>query len=406
MKWRYKGQADIIFGEVKPSPVPKIMFVVIISIVVLSSISCFLLRNYLYDLAFNPHIELNLTQENENYYIDLNVNETFDKFAYIDESRTLKYDKFISDENNKYVCEVEGEVDTTHVGEYNIIYKSSNRVKSQEVPVIVRVSDNTPPIIELTKKVDIINRTDESIKTFNPEDYIKSATDNYYDTTIEYHIYDADNNNTEVSKEDIQSMYISLDWLDILPNDVDAYANELIGSDISDEEPLLINEDLYTWGENWLQARDKYKSDIKNQVESNHKYIIEYIITENSKNAYADATQIEFVITFDENSIIDKLNNNKVKLIELGILSDTPEVTEDTKPTGHSGNNNQISDSGNEDNKPSNTGDDKPGNDTGGNQPNYNDEPVSGLTCIHCGEFVKNDEQEKHYEETGHHPSY
>lgn len=396
MKWKYKGTPDIVFGEIKESKAPKIILFSIIGLIACICITGFLFRNYLYDLVFNPHIEFNnlVKVENGEYFIDLDLNSEFDKNAYIDSARTLKYDKFISD-NNKYVCEVFGELNTKIIGEYEIIYNSSNRIKSQEVPVIVRVSDNTSPTIELTKKADTINRTDESIKTFNPEDYIKSATDNYYDTTIEYHIYDADNN-TEVSKEDIQSMYISLEWLDILPDDVDAYANELIGSDVSKEESLLINEDLYAWGENWLQARDKYKSDIKNQIESNHRYIIEYIITENSENAYTDTTQIEFVITFDENSIVDKLNTNKDKLIELGVLSDIPDATETTKPTGHSGNNNQTLGSGNEDNKPSNTGDDKPETDTGNNninQPTPWDNDAVYTVCPKCGEIYNQDEE-------------
>lgn len=347
MKWRYKGQADIIFGEVKPSPVPKIMFVVIISVVVLSSISFFLLRNYLYDLAFNPHIELNLTQENENYYIDLNVNETFDKFAYIDESRTLKYDKFISDEDNKYVCEVEGEVDTTHVGEYNIIYKSSNRVKSQEVPVTVRVSDNEDPIIELTQNTETIACTDEVIKTFNPEDYIKTTNDNYYDVSVDIRILDNENG-TEVSLDDIHNLYYDISDLDNI------YSGDTETAD-----------GLSAWYEALNNIATKYS---ELDIDAERQYLIEYTVTENSEAKRSSQEELLLTITFDKNAIVSIINaeNDKLQNAVDKYNEENPGTVVTTKPSndnGNSGNN-----SNNNDNNNGNTGN---GNSGGGGKYTY-----------------------------------
>lgn len=351
MKWRYKGQADIIFGEVKPSPVPKIMFVVIISIIVLSGISCFLLRNYLYDLAFNPHIELNLTQENENYYIDLNVNETFDKFAYIDESRTLKYDKFISDEDNKYVCEVEGEVDTTHVGEYNIIYKSSNRVKSQEVPVIVRVSDNEDPIIELTQNTETISCTDEVIKTFNPEDYIKTTNDNYYDVSVDIRILDNENG-TEISLDDIHNLYYDISDL-----------NNIYSGDTETADGLS------AWYEALNNIATKY-SELDIDVE--RQYLIEYTVTENSEAKRSSQAELLLTITFDKNAIVSIINaeNDKLQNAVDKYNAENPGTVVTTKPSnenGNSGNNSNNNDNDN-DNDNGNTGN---GNNGGGGKYTY-----------------------------------
>jgi hypothetical protein len=347
MKWRYKGQADIIFGEVKPSPVPKIMFVVIISIVVLSSISCFLLRNYLYDLAFNPHIELNLTQENENYYIDLNVNETFDKFAYIDESRTLKYDKFISDEDNKYVCEVEGEVDTTHVGEYNIIYKSSNRVKSQEVPVIVRVSDNEDPIIELTQNTETISCTDEVIKTFNPEDYIKTTNDNYYDVSVDIRILDNENG-TEVSLNDIHNLYYDISDL-----------NNIYSGDTETADGLS------AWYEALNNIATKYS---ELDIDAERQYLIEYTVTENSEAKRSSQVELLLTITFDKNAIVSIINaeNDKLQNAVDKYNAENPGTVVTTKPSNENGNSGNNSD--NNDNNNGNTGN---GNNGGGGKYTY-----------------------------------
>lgn len=365
MKWRYKGQADIIYGEVKPSPVPKIMFVIIISIVVLSSISGFLLRNYIYDLVFNPHVELNLTQENENYYIYLNVNDTFDKFAYIDESRTLKYDKFISDEDNKYVFEVEGEVDTAHVGEYNISYKSSNSVKSQEVSVIVRVSDNEDPIIELTQNTETIACTDEVIKTFNPEDYIKTTNDNYYDVSVDIRSLD-NKNGTEVSLDDIHNLYYDISDLDNIYSDDTETADGLLA-----------------WYEALNNIATKYS---ELDIDAERQYLIEYTVTENSEAKRSSQAELLLTITFDKNAIVSIINaeNDKLQNAVDKYNEDNPTTTITNKPS--SGNNNDKNNTGNTGNNNSN---DDSSNNIGG---------TYTYTCVGCGEvFYNHNDLNIHY---------
>lgn len=318
MKWKYKGKPDIVFGEIKESKAPKIILFSIIGLIAVTCMTGFLLRNYLYDVIFNPHIELNnlVKSENGTYFIDIEVNSKFDKYAYIDENRTLRYDKFIS-ENSRYKCDIEGDVNTDVCGEYTIVYRSSNRINSQEIPVTIRISDNEKPLIELTKNAETIACTDETIKTFSPDSYIKNVSDNYYDVSTSWTIYDDDG--AEISLSDIRNMYKDISWLNDLKSD-----------------------DLSEWVDNHITADTKYKEDILPlHIEPVRNYRIEYIVAENRENALKDSASVELVITFDENMIVTTLNNDLAELQPL--VNEFNKEHPDTKisTTKPSGNNNQ-----------------------------------------------------------------
>ena len=49
MKWHYKGEADITLGEIYISPLPKILAIIIISMVSLISIAGYVYRYFIYD---------------------------------------------------------------------------------------------------------------------------------------------------------------------------------------------------------------------------------------------------------------------------------------------------------------------------------------------------------------------
>lgn len=363
MKWKYKGTPDIVFGEIKESKAPKIILFSIIGLIACICITGFLFRNYLYDLVFNPHIEFNnlVKVENGEYFIDLDLNSEFDKNAYIDSARTLNYDKFISD-NNKYVCEVFGELNTKIIGEYEIIYNSSNRIKSQEVPVTVRISDNEDPIVELTQNTETISCTDEAIKSFNPEDYVKLTTDNYYDVSLEIRIT---NNVTglEVSLSDIQNLYYDISDLD-----------NIYSGDTETEEGLSDWIDAYT------NIATKY-SEI--DIDPEKQYLIEYIVTENSNAKRSAQAELLLTVEFDKNSIIKIINteHDKLQAAVDKFNEEHPNTTVTTKPSsGNTGNNNSG--------KNNNNGNNENPNPSGNNG-------VSGsykFYCRICGaEFDSND---------------
>lgn len=376
MKWNYKGKADIIYGEVKASPMPKIILVIIFSAGILAGISCFLLRNYIYDLIFNPHIELNLTKENGEYYIDLDVCKEFDKYAYIDESRTLKYDKFISENNKSYTCEVEGEINTLVCGEYPVIYKSSNRIKSQEIPVIVRISDNEDPTIALTENTKTLSCTDESIKNFNPEDYVKTATDNYYDVTVDIHVYKEDNKK-EISLDDIHKMYYDISDLDTI------YSGKTETA-----------EDLTAWIDTYSKIAEKY-SEI--DVEPERKYIIEYTVTENNDNGRSDQTELLLIVTFDKNEIVSIINTEYDKL--QSAIDDYNKAHPNNTVVKKPSNENKNTD---KDNKTDNSKtDDSSSNDKKDTtypveQPNPWDNDATYRQCPKCHQWINSNEIDSH----------
>lgn len=174
-EWNYAHDADITFGEVHTSKAPKIILIVIVAFIVIACTLSIIFRNYIFDYIVNPQLELknDFKYNNDSFATTIEYNSEFDPETFIDN---------ISD---KYSYTIENNVDSSTIGDYKVIYKSSNRVFDKEQVLIVHVVDSTAPIIELNAQKDSSNRYYLSVirgkddKTFDAEEYIKSVKDNY-----------------------------------------------------------------------------------------------------------------------------------------------------------------------------------------------------------------------------------
>jgi len=146
VKWRYKGEADVVFGEVKVSPIPKIALTTSIIMVVAICVAAFLFRDTIYDMLVNPQIILTESE------IDIPYQSTFIAENYIDKVNTREYDSFINQKNH-YTYNIEGIVDTNKLGDYTITYNSSNRVNQFQTNLTVHVKDMEVPTIILKNPV-------------------------------------------------------------------------------------------------------------------------------------------------------------------------------------------------------------------------------------------------------------
>lgn len=192
--WNYAYDADITFGEVHESKLPKIILVFTLLGILVIGIGAYLFKDYILDYINNPQVMFNdkvflnekglLCAETE----ISNINH-FDPKTYI-----LGYNSKTKEiEDAQYNVEVDTSQFKKEVGEYPIIYHSSNRVISEDYTIMVSVKDKTDPVILLelddTKpyhvdlsesssyKLTIIRQQDT--KNFDPKNYIKSVSDNY-----------------------------------------------------------------------------------------------------------------------------------------------------------------------------------------------------------------------------------
>lgn len=177
-EWYYAHDADITFGEVHASKAPKIILAVVLSSLVAAGICTYALKDYIYDYSVNPQLTLvkDVTHEDGGIYIDIEYKDEFIPESYINATDLSKV---------KYNYEIENNVNTEALGDYTVIYKSSNKAHKQEIKMIVHVKDTTNPRIELNADLDETGRyvknliRGEETETFDPKDYIKSVTDNY-----------------------------------------------------------------------------------------------------------------------------------------------------------------------------------------------------------------------------------
>ena len=199
--WNYKYDADITFGEVHVSKLPKIILTFVIIGIIVLGVTIFLFKDYIYDYANNPQLQFNEKVEflDGEYAVDYEVSNSayFKPEAYMEDATYNKannsYD--IDTNNLAYTYEITGDDITkqTEVGDYKVIYNSSNRVSSESKELIVHLKDTTPPVInfELSDKAEYHVDLDKTgscqlvlIKgkdttNFDPRKYIKSVTDNY-----------------------------------------------------------------------------------------------------------------------------------------------------------------------------------------------------------------------------------
>ena len=199
--WNYKYDADITFGEVHVSKLPKIILTFVIIGIIVLGVTIFLFKDYIYDYANNPQLQFNEKVEflNGEYAVDYEISNSayFKPEAYMEDATYNKANNsYDVDTNNlAYTYEITGDDITkqTEVGDYKVIYNSSNRISSESKELIVHLKDTTPPVInfELSDKVEYHVDLDKTgscqlvlIKgkdttNFDPKKYIKSVTDNY-----------------------------------------------------------------------------------------------------------------------------------------------------------------------------------------------------------------------------------
>ena len=199
--WNYKYDADITFGEVHVSKLPKIILTFVIIGIIVLGVTIFLFKDYIYDYANNPQLQFNEKVEflDGEYAVDYEVSNSayFKPEAYMEDATYNKADNsYDIDTNNlAYTYEITGDDITkqTEVGDYKVIYNSSNRVSSESKELIVHLKDTTPPVInfELSDKAEYHVDLDKTgscqlvlikgkdTNNFDPRKYIKSVTDNY-----------------------------------------------------------------------------------------------------------------------------------------------------------------------------------------------------------------------------------
>lgn len=347
MTWNYKGKADITLGERRASPVPKILTALIILAIVVVGILVFIQRDYFYDKLNNPHIVL--TQES----VIIPYQGKFDALDYIDQAKTLRYDKFMEygstmafapvedSELLPYYFAYDSNVDTSIPGDYKVTYYSHNRIQENEVSLSVIVTapvDETAPTITLKTNEVTLYYNHEDIKDFEPEDYIQSLSDDkspddYLKDNLTYKITISSNS---VQLSDIQTLYIDTSEFD---TNVEKYRLEQM-------------EEL----------KNKYFELIELPTKS---YSIEFTTIDESSNISSEILSV--VISLDSNTLYEKL---QTRIDEWNEKQDEPI---DTKPEGGNGNNG------------------------GGEKPNSHDNSSGFMhDCPDCGAQVPESEWKEH----------
>lgn len=195
-EWYYKHNAEMRYGDSKSYLWPKILLIVSIVVVLAVGVSAYICRDYVYDITMNPQLVLKavVCQDENGYYVDVPYKYNFVADKFIDENETLNYNEFMDPNNTDYTYSIEGDVDTTRLGEYPVTYTSQNKVQGQQIIVNVRVTDNVKPTIVLKAQLSDIDGIYEPIKIvrnshdteeyrgtldFNQADMIESITDDY-----------------------------------------------------------------------------------------------------------------------------------------------------------------------------------------------------------------------------------
>lgn len=195
-EWYYKHNAEMRYGDSKSYLWPKILLIVSIVVVLAVGVSAYICRDYVYDITMNPQLVLKavICQDENGYYVDVPYKYNFVADKFIDENETLNYNEFMDPNNTDYTYSIEGDVDTTRLGEYPVTYTSQNKVQGQQIVVNVRVKDNVKPTIVLKAQLSDIDGIYEPIKIvrnshdteeyrgtldFNQADMIESITDDY-----------------------------------------------------------------------------------------------------------------------------------------------------------------------------------------------------------------------------------
>lgn len=218
--WKYKGDADVVFGEIHISKAPKIILVITVITVIAACVTGFILRDFIYDVLTNPQIMLkNVSQDDTGFFVEIPYEQNSVEFianSYIDTINTREYGSFMNPDIKAYSFTIDGNVDTSTIGEYKVTYNSKNRVRHNTTTLTVRVKDITGPVVtlkdpktgkELPKTSEgvyhnvTLHRGTNETKNWKAEDYIMSITDNY-STLEDINITYPDKPNFDSSSED------------------------------------------------------------------------------------------------------------------------------------------------------------------------------------------------------------
>lgn len=194
-RWNYAQDADITFGEVHQSKLPKIILAGVITGIVVLGTLAIVFRAYIMDAITNPQVTFTDTVSiNENGVLEIDAEITnarfFEPLSYV-----YGYDNETGEiRNAKYNLNIDSSaLDINKIGDYSIIYHSYNRVFSEDYEMIVHLRDKTPPVISLELDEDKPYHVDLSTSgtytltlirgkdtvSFNSRNYVKSILDNY-----------------------------------------------------------------------------------------------------------------------------------------------------------------------------------------------------------------------------------
>lgn len=183
-KWYYKGEADITIGEYIDNR-PKYVLYIIIGLLGVLSVFAFVYRVHIYDFFVNPQIVLKYDE------YEVSVGENID------------LSKMIADNLSDSVkVEFPSEVDTTKIGEYNLVFKSSNTLNSIEKTMLLKVVDKKSPFLELSSDTIVIDR--DKVNEIDVKAQLKDYGDNYDNKEsliVEYP------ENVDFSKEQVDLVY-------------------------------------------------------------------------------------------------------------------------------------------------------------------------------------------------------
>ena len=228
--WKYKGDADVVFGEIHISKAPKIILAITVITVIAACVTGFLLRDFIYDALTNPQIMLkNVSQDDTGFFVEIPYEQDSVDFitdSYIDTVNTREYDSFINPDIKAYSFTIDGNVDTSTIGEYVVTYNSNNRVRHNTTTLTVRVKDITLPVItlkdprtgkELAKTNDgvyygvSLHRNTDETNNWKAEDYVMSIVDNCTELDNIQITYPEKPNFNSSTEDNITVTYIATD---------------------------------------------------------------------------------------------------------------------------------------------------------------------------------------------------
>lgn len=148
-EWYYKGRATESFGAKVNSPLPTIIAILATFAIITLGGASFILRDYIYDIVYNPQVNVYANYSEAGYYLNIPYKYDFKPENYIDENNTLKYKEFMDPNNTDYTYTIEGKVNTSVIGDYNLTYSSTNKMSSRKINLLVHVKDLNAPVIKL-----------------------------------------------------------------------------------------------------------------------------------------------------------------------------------------------------------------------------------------------------------------